>query len=225
MMSDEAKQPAKAKPKTGWLNILVDYGPVVVFFLVYRYYSPSNHDNAIAEIAAVIKGTAAFMVAAVIALLVSRFVIGKVSPMLWLSTSLILGFGGLTVLLRDPWWVQVKPTAIYAMFGSVLIFGWWRGQSYLKYLLEAAFEGLSEEGWLKLSRNWALFFFFLAALNEVIRYFYNAQNGGFGIWLSSKVWVFMPLSFLFTFTQLPMLLRHGLMAEAEGDVVADPPHE
>lgn len=216
--------PAK-KAKAGWLNILVDYGPVVVFFLVYRYYSPSNHDNAIGEIGAVVKSVAAFMVAAVAALLASKVWLGKVSPMLWLSTGLIVGFGGLTILLRDPLFIQIKPTAIYLMFGAVLLYGWWRGQAYLKYLLEAAFEGLSELGWLKLSRNWGLFFLLLAALNEVLRHFYNTENGGFGTWIALKLWVFMPLSFLFTFTQLPMLLRHGLLAEAEGEVVADPPHE
>ena len=153
---------AEKKPKAGWLNIVVDYGPVVVFFLIYRYYSPKDHNDAIGEIAAVIKSTAAFMVAAVVALLVSRFRFGKVSPMLWLSTGLIVGFGGLTILLRDPLFIQIKPTAIYLMFGSVLLFGWWRGKAYLKVLLEAAFEGLSDLGWLKLSRNWGVFFLFLA---------------------------------------------------------------
>lgn len=216
--------PAK-KAKAGWLNILVDYGPVVVFFLVYRYASPSNHDDAIGEIAAVVKSVGAFMVTAIAALLASRIWLGKVSPMLWLSTALIVGFGGLTILLRDPLFIQIKPTAIYLMFGAVLLYGWRRGQAYLKVLLEAAFEGLSDEGWLKLSRNWAIFFLFLAGLNEVLRQIYNASNGGFGTWIALKLWVFMPLSFLFTFTQLPMLLRHGLLAEAEGEVVADPPHE
>ena len=221
---NEVKAPAK-KAKADWLNILVDYGPVVIFFLVYRTNSPSDHNNAVGEIAAVVKSVAAFMVAAVAALIASRVWLGKISPMLWLSTALIVGFGGVTILLRDPFWIQVKPTAIYLMFGCVLLFGWRRGQAYLKVLLEAAFEGLNDLGWLKLSRNWGLFFLFLAVLNEVLRYYYNTANGGFGTWIALKLWVFMPLSFLFTFTQLPMLLRHGLMAEAESDVVADPPHE
>ena len=218
-------QTSTKKAKTGWLNILVDYGPVVVFFLVYRHYSPSDHNDAIAEIAAAVKSVAAFMLAAIVALIASRVWLGKVSPMLWLSTALVIGFGTLTILLRDPFYIQIKPTAIYLLFSLVLLFGWWRGQAYLKFLLEAAFEGLNDQGWLKLSRNWGLFFLFLAFLNEVLRHFYNAGTGGFGTWITLKLWLFMPLSFLFTFTQLPMLLRHGLMAEAESDVVADPPHE
>ena len=68
-------------------------------------------------------------------------------------------------------------------------------------------------------------FLLLAALNEGLRQRYNIANGNFGTWISLKLWLFMPLSFLFTFTQLPMLLRHGLMQEAESEVLADPPHE
>ena len=216
----------KPKSKSGWLNLLVDYGPVLVFFLVYRQYSPpSDQHDALAEVVAVVKGTASFMSAAIVALGVSRWKLGRISPMLWLSTVLIVGFGGLTILLRDPIWIQVKPTAIYLLFGAVLLVGAARGKAYLKYLLEAAFEGLNDTGWLKLSRNWGLFFLFLALLNEVLRHYYNVEKGNFGTWISLKLWLFMPLSFLFTFTQLPMLIRHGLLQEAEGDVLSDPPHE
>ena len=215
----------KAKAKQGWLNIAVDYGPVVVFFLSYRHFSPSDHNNPIGEMLAVIKSTAAFMLAAITALVVSRWRLGRISPMLWLSTALIVGFGGLTILLRNPLFIQIKPTAIYLLFGITLLIGVWRGRPFLKYLLEAAFEGLNDAGWLKLSRNWGFFFIALAALNEVLRQYYNVANGNFGTWISLKLWLFMPLSFLFTFTQLPMLLRHGLMQEAEGEVLSDPPHE
>ena len=215
----------KAKAKQGWLNIAVDYGPVLVFFLSYRHFSPSDHNDPIGEMLAVIKSTAAFMLAALTALVVSRWRLGRISPMLWLSTVLIIGFGGLTILLRNPVFIQIKPTAIYLLFGITLLVGVWRGRPFLKYLLEAAFEGLNDAGWLKLSRNWGFFFIALAMLNEVLRQYYNVANGNFGTWISLKLWLFMPLSFLFTFTQLPMLLRHGLMQEAEGEVLADPPHE
>ena len=225
-MTETAQDTAKEKPKSGWLNLLVDYGPVLVFFLVYRQYSPpTDQHDAVGEVLAVVKGTAAFMLAAIVALGLSKWKLGKVSPMLWLSTVLIVAFGGLTILLRDPIFIQLKPTAIYLLFAAVLLAGVWKGKALLKYLLEAAFEGLDEQGWLKLSRNWGLFFLFLAGLNEVLRHIYNVQNGNFGTWISLKLWVFMPLSFLFTFTQLPMLLRHGLMKEAEEEVLSDPPHE
>ncbi|WP_432200705.1 inner membrane-spanning protein YciB [Erythrobacter sp. W53] len=202
---DTAERAAPAaKPKSGWLNILVDYGPLLVFLGVYKWYSP-DEPGPIGEIAAVIKGTIAFMIAAVAALLFSKWKFGRVSPMLMLSTALIVGFGVLTIWLRDERFIQIKPTAIYAFFGVALLIGYWRGKALLQILLEAAFEGLSDEGWLKLSRNWAFFFLALAGLNEVLR-----SQLSFESWLWAKFWVFMPLSFLFTFSQIPMLLKHGL---------------
>lgn len=215
----EAAPPAKKKPKSGWINLLVDYGPLLVFFLVYRHYSPGGDDTA-GEILAVIRGTGAFIVAALVALAVSRLRLGKISPMLWLSTVLIVGFGALTIFFADPVFVQLKPTIIYIGFGVLLLGGWYRGRALLKVLLEAAFEGLSDEGWLKLSRNWGVFFLFLAGLNEILR-----QSLDFGDWLGAKLWVFMPLSFVFTFTQLPMLLKHGLAVGEEEKVVQNPPGE
>jgi intracellular septation protein len=138
--------------------------------------------------------------------------------MLWLSTALIVGFGGFTIYTGDPWWIQRKPTAIYVLFGTALLVGWWFGKALLKVLLESAFDGLSDEGWLLLSRNWGVFFFFLAVLNETL-----ARTLSFESWLAAKLWVFFPLSFLFTFTQLPMLLRHGLTAEGAKEEETTPP--
>lgn len=208
---------AKPKPKTGWLNILVDYGPLLVFLGVYKFYQPPE-TSTFGEIAAVIYGTIAFMIAAVAALVFSKFKFGHVSPMLILSTALIVGFGGLTIWLQDEKFIQIKPTAIYLLFGVLLIGGWLRGKALLQILLEAAFEGLSREGWLKLSRNWGIFFFFMAALNEALRLQLSFES-----WLWAKLWVFMPLSFLFTFTQIPMLLKHGLALEEKDEVVTDEP--
>uniref|UniRef100_UPI002618AA85 septation protein IspZ n=3 Tax=Novosphingobium TaxID=165696 RepID=UPI002618AA85 len=75
------------------------------------------------------------------------------------------------------------------------------------------------------SRNWGLFFLFLAGLNEVLRHFFNTANGNFEIWLQAKLWGVTTLSFLFTFSQIPMLLKHGLAVASEPEVEKNPPHD
>ena len=211
---------AKKKP-AGWLNVVVDYGPILVFFLVYKHYSPdSGSNNPVQEVMAVVRGTGAFIVAAIAALIVSKWKLGRISPMLWLSTALIVFFGGLTIFFQDEFWIKIKPTVIYLFFGVVLLAGWLRRVSLLKTLLECAFEGLSDAGWLLLSRNWGFFFLFLAALNEGFRHYLSFDG-----WLQAKLWVFLPLSFLFTFAHIPMLLRHGLAQDAEGEAATETPHE
>ena len=215
-MSEKISEP-QAKPKSGWLNTLVDYGPLLVFLGVYKFYQPPE-TSTFGEIAAVIYGTIAFMIAAVVALAFSKWKFGKISPMLMLSTALIVGFGALTIWLRDERFIQFKPTAIYLLFGIVLVGGWLRGKAMLQVLLEAAFEGVDKEGWLKLSRNWGFYFFAMAALNEVL-----VRTMSFESWLWAKLWVFLPLSFVFTLSQIPMLLRHGLALEDKEDVVKEEP--
>jgi intracellular septation protein len=205
------------KAASSWVNVAVDYGPLLVFLGVYRWMSPDETSTG-GEIIAITYGTGAFMVAAVVALLVSKWRLGKVSPMLWFSTALIVGFGSLTIFFGDPTFVQLKPTIIYACFGVALLGGFVMGKALLKVLLEAAFEGLSEAGWLKLSRNWGVFFLALAILNEVLR----AQMDFEG-WLWAKLWVFLPLTFLFTFSQIPMLLKHGLSFEDRDEPLKNEP--
>ncbi len=225
-MSKPVKKPAT------WLNLLIDYGPVLVFFVSYRLLRPTG-DAPLGEVMAVTKSTGAFVIATIIALVASKWLLGRIAPMLWLTTALVTGFGLLTVITQDQAWIMHKPTAVYLMFAVMLIGGWLRGKAVLKYLLESAFEGLSEAGWLKLSINWGVFFLVLAGLNEALANYGfmmwlfddPARGHVFDRWLNAKLFVFLPLSFLFTFVQLPMLLKHGLGADAEPEVIAHPPHE
>lgn len=189
----------------GGLGIALDFGPLLVFFLTYKFVG-------------LIAGTVAFMAAIVVAVLVSKFKIGRVSPMLWLSAVLVVGFGGLTVYFNDPRFIQMKPTIIYTMFSVLLFGGWMMGKPLLKFLMQAALEGLSETGWMKLSRNWAFFFAGMAVINEVMW-----RTLDFDLWLTLKVWGGTALSMLFVVANVPMMMRHGLAANTEEAVEAAPP--
>ncbi len=204
-MSDTADPQKDVKKGHQGLNFLIDFGPLLIFFLTYRFSDPSEN-----PLTATIKGTGAFMVAIIIALIVSKWKLGKISPMLWLSSVLVIGFGALTIYFNDPVFIQIKPTIIYGFFAAILFGGLLRGKAMLKYLLQAAFEGVDDAGWLKLSRNWAIFFVALAVANEILR---QPAWFSFDTWLTVKVWGFTALTFIFTMTQIPMLMRHGLAIE------------
>lgn len=190
-MSDDVINVEPKKENKG-LGFALDFGPLLVFFLAYKFLG-------------IIAGTAAFMAAILIAVVISKWKIGKISPMLWLSAVLVIGFGALTIYFNDPRFIQIKPTIIYTGFAVILGVGLLRGKAMLKYLLQAAYEGLSDEGWLKLSRNWAIFFVAMAVLNEAMR-----MTLTFDLWLTLKVWGITILSFIFAIANVPMLMRHGL---------------
>ena len=139
--------------------------------------------------------------------------------MTWISAILILGFGGLTIYLHDARFIQMKPTIIYAGFSALLFGGLLFGTPLLRYLFGPVFEGLEEKGWLKLSRNWAFFFGFMAVFNEVLR-----ASVSFDTWLTVKVWGATAMSFLFGLANIPMLMRHGFtVAEAKEEPPIPPP--
>ncbi len=198
-MSDDVVN-IEPKQENKGLGFALDFGPLLVFFLTYKFAVPGDN-----PVLSAIYGTAAFMIAIVIAVIVSKWKLGKISPMLWLSAVLVIGFGALTIYFNDPRFIQIKPTIIYLGFAVILGVGLLRGKAMLKYLLQAAYEGLSDEGWLKLSRNWAIFFVAMAVLNEAMR-----LSLSFDMWLTLKVWGITILSFIFAIANVPMLMRHGL---------------
>lgn len=197
------------KPPAG-LTFALDFGPLLLFFLASKLGSSPTDPKQGAII-----GTATFMVAILIATIVSKWKLGKISPMLKLTAALGIFFGALTIWFNDERFIQVKPTIIYAFFAALLIGGWLRGKALLKYVLEAAFEGLTQEGWLKLSISWGLFFAALAIANEAMRSLLD-----FDLWLTLKVWGVTALTFIFSLANIPMLLKHGLKL---GDEPSVPP--
>ena len=197
-------EPAKPTPRPhGWGNFALDFGPLVTFFVAY-VVAKSQLGSLLGAIAA----TFVFMVAILIAMACSLFFYRRVSPMMWISAVIVIGFGGLTIYFHDPRFIQLKPTLIFGGFFLFLLVGWLTGRPLLKYLFGPIFEGLSERGWMNLTRNWAFFFGALAVLNEVLR-----ATVSFDTWLFAKVWVVTALTFLFGAANVPMLLRNGLTLE------------
>lgn len=202
---------SQTKQGSTW-TILLDYGPLLVFFIAYKLAGSGLQGSLVA--------TLAFMAAVLVSIIVGLTVVKRVSPMVWISTVLILGFGAITLYLRDPKFIQMKPTFIYIGFAALLGGGLLRGKPLLKWLFGPVFPGLTQQGWLKLSRNWALFFLALAVANEIMR-----ATLTFDTWLTVKVWGVTVVSLLFAIANMPMLLKHGLDPERKDDAIKETPVE
>jgi intracellular septation protein len=182
--------PSKAEINP-FLKIALELGPLMVFFFA----------NARLGIFA---ATAIFMVATVLALIVSWLLTRRLAVMPLVTGIVVFVFGGLTLFLQDETFIKMKPTIVNALFGATLLGGLAFGRSLLGYVFESVFQ-LDAEGWRKLTFRWGLFFFVLAAINEVIW-----RNFTTDFWVSFKVFGIMPLTVLFTLTQMPLIQRHAL---------------
>lgn len=200
-------------------RLAIDFGPLAVFFLVNGLSSRLPLPPGFDALGGVLLATGAFMIATFVAMLVSQWRTGHISPMLWMSGALVLVFGGLTLYFHDATFIKVKPTIVYAMFAAVLAFGLATGRPLLQQLLEAAYPGLTEAGWRRLTINWMLFFVVMAVLNEAV---WRTQSWDF--WVGYKLWGAMPLTLLFALANVPMLMRHGLTT-GEATEAALPPEQ
>ena len=178
-----------AKPKLNpFVKIALDIGPLILFFIANGRFG-------------IYAATVAFMVAALLALAVSYVITRHIAVMPLVTAIIVLVFGGLTIVLHDEFFIKLKPTIIYLLFGGVLLGGLAFGKPLLGMVFDSAFN-LTDEGWRKLTIRWSLFFFFLAIVNEAV---WRTQTTDF--WVSFKLFGVVPLTFLFGALQYPLLMK------------------
>ena len=185
------------KPLPAGVKLGLDWAPLVLFFLVSKFAPGSDSQKLYAA-------TAVLMVAAVLALAIEFVRVRRVSPVPLVTAAMVLVFGALTLYLKDPHFIKMKPTALYGLFGIVLLGGLVFDRSLVRHALSHAFD-LSEEAWRKLTFRYGVFFLALAALNEIVW-----RNFSQGVWIDFKVFGIVGLTVLFTFSQMPLIMKHQI---------------
>jgi len=173
------------------LKLALDLGPLVLFFAANGRYG-------------IFAATGVFMAAVLAALLVSYVLTRRLPIMPVITAIIVVVFGGLTLVLHDATFIKVKPTIIYGLFGGVLIGGLLFNKPLLGVVFDSLFH-LSEEGWRKLTLRWAMFFFALAVLNEIVW-----RNVSTDTWVTFKIFGVLPLTLLFGALQVPLLKRYAV---------------
>ena len=199
--------PAKEEEKVSpLLKMVLELGPLVVFFFANsRGEWLAAQFPVLAEMGGpIFIATGLFMAATAIALTVS-WILTRTLPMMPLISGIVVFvFGALTLWLQNDTFIKMKPTIVNTLFGAILLGGLFFGKSLLGYVFHAAFR-LTDEGWRKLTLRWGLFFFVLAALNELV---WRTQTQDF--WVAFKVWGVMPLTMAFALAQTPLILKHEI---------------
>ena len=200
----------KKEPSVG-ARLMIDLGPLLVFFLV-NFFAP------VPDVLKIFYATGAFMAAMIVAMMLSYLRYRHISPLLWFSGIMVVILGGITIWLHTDTFIKMKPTVYYLLVASLLVFGLATGRNLLKMVLGAAYPGLSERGWQLLTRNWAIFFAVMAVVNEAVW-----RNTDTSFWIGFKLWGFLPLTFLFAFANVPMLMKHGMQLEKAKEEPPVPP--
>ncbi len=172
-------------------KLLIDIGPLAVFFI---FYTRSGLQASILP----------FMIATVIAVMFSYILEKKIPIMPTVGAGIVLIFGGLTIYFDNEVFFKMKPTIINLLFALILYGGMLIRKPLLKILLGAALK-LEEEGWRILTYRWIGFFIALAILNEIV---WRTQSTD--IWVNFKVFGILPITFIFTMTQFPLIKKYQI---------------
>ena len=204
MSSIEAVKPRKEISPL--LKMVLELGPLVVFFFANsRGEWLAQKFPALTELGGpIFIATGLFMAATAIALTAS-WILTRTLPMMPLISGIVVFImGAFTLWLQNDTFIKIKPTIINTLFGVILLGGLLFGKSLLGYVFHSAFK-LDEDGWRKLTIRWGIFFLFLAVLNEVVW-----RNFSTDFWVAFKVWGTMPITVLFTLSQMPVIMKHSL---------------
>jgi len=176
------------------IKLLTDFGPLLVFFVIYF----NNNQNLKIAIPP-------FILATLISLFII-YILEKKIPMVPLASGILITlFGGLTIYFDNKVFFYMKPTIINLLFAGILFFGkFFTKKPLLKIFFQNALN-LEDEGWEKLNYRWILFFILVAILNEIV---WRTQTEAF--WVNFKVWGLLPISFIFAATQVPLINKYKL---------------
>ncbi len=177
-----------------FLKFATDFGPLLIFFTIY-YKTENNLSAAIPPL----------IISTIIAIAIMYFVEKKIPFVPLIGGVVITLFGGLTLYFDNPVFIYMKPTIVNIIFAAILITSKvFFQKNFLKFFLKTAFQ-LQETGWDKLNFRWAYFFIFLAIINEIV---WRTQPET--TWVNFKVWGILPITFIFTFFQVPLIKKYKI---------------
>jgi len=190
------------------LKLALELGPVILYFLAYRYFQDRPVVLGGTEYGGIVVATAVFVPLMLLSLGISWVLTRHLPRMAVFTAIVVVLFGGLTVWLNDETFTKMRPTVVYGLFAAILAIGLWvQGRSYIQYLMGQMMP-MEERGWQIFTRNWVIFFVFMSVFNEFV---WRVLGDDAWIWLDT--FGQMILTFGFIATQIPVLKAHAIEDE------------
>ncbi len=173
------------------MKLLFDFFPVLVFFGVYKYSGD------------IIIATAILIPITMLQVAYTWLVRKQVENMHLVTLVLVVALGGATIFLRDPAFIQWKPTLVNWLFAVVFLGSQFIGsRSIVRRMLEANIE-LPDPVWTRLNLAWVAFFTIIGAVNLYVAYGYSEE-----IWVNFKLFGMLGLTLVFVILQGVYLARY-----------------
>lgn len=181
------------------MKFLFDLFPVILFFIAFKFFG-------------IFAATAVAILATLGQILYVKMRHGTVDKMLLISGVIVTIFGGATLLLKDPQFIQWKPTILYwimaaGIFGAQCFFN----KNPIRSLMEKQIS-LPDPVWSKLNMAWAMLFLGLGFLNLYVAYHFSQD-----IWVDFKLFGITGIMFVFILLQTVFISKYLPKDDPSGD--------
>ncbi len=192
-------------------KLLLEMGPLILFFVANArpaYFTPLIGpllpQDMSADHVGIFSATAVFMLATIAALIANYALERRLPIMPLVSGVIVVSFGAMTLWLNDDLFIKLKPTIVNSLFGAILLGGLFVFDKPLLPVIFGSVFQLDDAGWRKLTFRWGVFFFVLAAINEIV---WRTQSTDF--WVSFKVFGMTPITLAFALAQTRLIMKHA----------------
>ena len=200
MIDIPATTPKKRAKLHPGVKFALELGPLALFFVSYWLFG-------------IFAATGVMIASALVTLGVSYAMLRRVPIMPLVTAVIVTIFGSLTLFYHDETLIKIKPTVLYLLFAAALFTGIALKKPMLKIMFDGALN-LNEQGWRILTWRWAVFFLFLAVLNEII---WRTQTTAH--WVTFKSFGFIPLTVLFAVAQAPLMTKYEGKSDGASDEI------
>lgn len=170
-------------------KFISEFGPIIAFLIGYKY-------------GGIYSATLYMMVASVVGIILCYIAERKIHTFSLVSFFILLLAGGTTLISKNPIFIKIKPTILYLIFSIVLVISAYKNKPLLQYIFRSAIP-LKDNAWYNLSYRFAVFFVFMAVLNEIVW-----RNFTEDTWVSFKVFGVVPITLVFILLQVPFFLKN-----------------
>jgi intracellular septation protein len=198
-----------ARPPSPLLRQALEFGPTILFFLLYLRIKDRTFALGGVEYSGFIVATLVLVPMLLAAMAALWWLTGRLSRMQVFTALTVIVFGGLTAWFNDERFFKMKTTLVYGLFAVLLGAGLLWGRSTLEWVMGELLP-MRHEGWMILTRRLAVMFAALAVANEVVW-----RTMSEATWVTVETFGFPILLVLFLWGQILALQRH-LIEPPEG---------
>lgn len=178
------------------MALILEYLPIIAFFVFYK-------------LADIYVATGVLMAGTVLQLIGLKLLKHPLTTRHWIILAVVMVFGGVTLLLRDDWFIKLKVSIVYLAIAVMLLGGLlWKKRSPLQAMLGKDIQ-LPAQAWKRLTYAWVIFCAALAALNLYIAEFWSQEA-----WVNFKVFGILGITLVFTIGTGVYMYRHAEQEEA-----------